>query len=95
MPPLPLSQVRIAATARSRRDDHLHLLSGGPIDITFTCQLTLLLAENGSGRTKLLEATAARCGIRLLGGDSYQEAGASLSTCGDVSHEKWFLICIE
>lgn len=35
--------------------------------------LTVLAGENGSGKIALLEAIAARCGIRLSGGDSYRE----------------------
>jgi len=50
----------------------LEFLSAGPVCIPFSHPLTLLVGENGCGKTTLLEAVAAQCGIRPSGGNSYR-----------------------
>ena len=59
-------------------------LQHGHLEITFRAPLTILVGENGGGKTTILEAIAARCGIRPGGGQSYRQfeddrAGAALS----------------
>jgi predicted ATPase len=51
----------------------LPFLSTGPAKIEFKTPLTLLVGENGCGKTTLLEAIAVRCGIRPGGGASYEQ----------------------
>lgn len=51
----------------------LPFMKGNPVEIEFQSPLTLLVGENGCGKTTILEAIAARCGIRPNGGGSYEE----------------------
>jgi len=39
------------------------------LSITFTRPITFLVGENGSGKSTILEAIAAKCGFNLLGGN--------------------------
>lgn len=48
-------------------------LAQGPVEIRFERPLMMLVGENGSGQTTLLEAIAARCGIRPGGGRRYAD----------------------
>ena len=58
--------------SRSARE-RLAFLAVGPVDLRLSSPLTILVGENGCGKTTLLEAIAARCSIRPAGGRSYTE----------------------
>ncbi len=51
----------------------LGFLAHGPVSVSLRSRLTLLIGENGSGKTTFLEAIAARSAIRPGGGRSYAE----------------------
>jgi hypothetical protein len=68
-----LQGFRIDPSRGGDRVAHLPFLSCGPVQIQLHSPLTFLVGENGSGRTTLLEAIAARCAIRPGGGRSYAE----------------------
>lgn len=68
-----LHRVRIDPAAGGDGVARLPFLRHGPAEIAFRAPLTILVGENGSGKTTILEAVAARCGIRPGGGRSYQQ----------------------
>ena len=51
----------------------LLFMQAGKVSVKLTSALTFLVGENGCGKTTLLEALAARCGMRPGGGGSYAE----------------------
>ncbi len=51
----------------------LPFLQKGPVDIRLSKPITILAGENGCGKTTLIEAIAAKCGIRPDGGREYRE----------------------
>jgi predicted ATPase len=57
----------------SGRAASLAFLQGGAVRIRLEKPVTLLVGENGCGKTTLLEAIAAGCSIHPEGGDSYTE----------------------
>jgi predicted ATPase len=87
--PLLLNGFRIDPARAADRFDRLPFLSLGSIEIRLQNPLTFLIGENGSGKTTVLEAIAARCAIRPSGGTSYTEtqddrAETALSAVTDV-----------
>lgn len=68
-----LSRVRIDGALAGDAAIRLPCLQHGPLEIAFRAPLTVLVGENGSGKTTILEAIAARCGIRPGGGQSYRQ----------------------
>ena len=68
-----LRHVRIDGARAGDAAARLPCLRHGPLEVTFHAPLTILVGENGSGKTTILEAIAARCGIRPGGGLSYRQ----------------------
>lgn len=68
-----LRRVRIDPALAGNGAVRLPCLQHGPVEIAFRAPLTVLVGENGSGKTTVLEAIAARCGIRPGGGQSYRQ----------------------
>ncbi len=61
------------ALPRGQHPADLPFLAGGPIMLRLDSPVTVLVGENGTGKTTLLEAIAARCGIDPRGGTRYRE----------------------
>jgi predicted ATPase len=59
--------------AVSSLSSRLPFLSSGKWEFRPSTPLTLLVGENGSGKTTFLEALAVRCGMTPKGGGSYRE----------------------
>ena len=68
-----LRSFRIDPALGGDRVERLPFLRHGPVSVRLESPLTLLIGENGSGKTTVLEAIAARCAIRPGGGQSYAE----------------------
>ncbi len=68
-----LRRIRVDPTRGAERSKNLPFLLRGLVEIELRSPLTLLIGENGSGKTRLLEAVAANCAIRPGGGRSYAE----------------------
>lgn len=49
---------------------NLPILQEGKLRLRFTRRITILVGENGSGKSSLLEAIAAQCGFNLASGSS-------------------------
>ena len=59
--------------ARTGRGGLPFLASGRPVAMEFRRAVTVLVGDNGCGKTTLLEAIAARCAIRPDGGGTWAE----------------------
>jgi predicted ATPase len=68
-----LGQIDITPDAGNERIDRLTFLQNGPVRIALTKPITILAGENGCGKTTLIEAIAAKCGINPDGGREYRE----------------------
>jgi predicted ATPase len=68
-----LLSFRVDPARAGERAARLPFLSHGAVEIALRSPLTFLIGENGSGKTTVLEAIAARCAIRPGGGRSYAQ----------------------
>jgi predicted ATPase len=68
-----LRQIGITPKVGNERIDRLTFLQNGAVTIALSKPITILAGENGCGKTTLIEAIAARCGINPDGGREYRE----------------------
>lgn len=71
------------------RAARLSFLAAGPVRVQLERPITVLVGNNGCGKTTLLEALAAKCSIRPEGGGSYgdldeEREGSALSDAVEV-----------
>lgn len=75
-----LRHVRIDGARAAGGAVRLPCLQHGPLEIAFRAPLTVLVGENGSGKTTILEGIAAACQIDPRGGYSYSEMATERPT---------------
>lgn len=76
--------LRAERMRRERFPFNLPLLQDGALEIAFTKPVTILVGENGTGKSTLLEAIARQCGFNLLGGNRNHLYGGSHADGADV-----------
>jgi predicted ATPase len=65
--------ITIDPAKTGQRLARLPFLKNGPVEIRLMKPITILAGENGCGKTTLIEAIAAKCGIKPDGGREYSE----------------------